>query len=199
MGILLVILKKYWPYIVISLLVVGFYTRYKVVLAERDHYQTKSEQLQEQLSKIQTANAELERLNADTTKRFENALKSYDDLVKVNADNIEKRIKDEKLLASIKLPDVAVELFNQSVTGTSKGKATTPTPEGTPATAASAGNSTGTDESKEGAVSASTLQDLLAVANRNNEKAKLCYERYNKWNAFWDETNGNFKAVESDQ
>lgn len=182
-SVVLAILKKYWPVIVIGLLVtaaIGYVGVLKLEVSfwkkeaatQKASAKSIAKQFNDALAEAEAKEAQLQADNADLTFQFHNTLRDYG-LVIIQRDNaIKERIAANAELHKLKLSLDLIRLFNASkqppgehdevpataVTG-NDGKATTPV------------EVTGTD--------------LFTVIAENDANHLKCIKTVEQWQSFW--------------
>jgi hypothetical protein len=195
LTVLLNFLKANWLPVLIGLVAVGLFTRYEVVVTERDHYksevqvaQTQVKQLKQEITdnnKIYEEESKAAKAAADAlTAKYRTVSIERDKAIEVNTTLTEKQIAQDKELHRVKLSLNAIRLFNATKSVPQAGVSTPTTEPGHDSTAAPAGTSPTV-----------TLADALTVVAHNDEKYLKCVTTVEKWQHFW----ADFTAIYESQ
>lgn len=215
-GIALTFLKDNWIPLLMGIVLLGCVTRYEVVVLERNHYKAQVSELQKQISTQKTTIADLRKTIIDTDKiaqlqrenvnkaaaeitaKYKDALSKNESLLAKNRDLNDRRIRDDKELAAVRLSLRTVELFNASKESpsTSSGVSAPTTVPGdakvtTPSGAAL--DATAVVGSKAGKVV--TLADMMVVVNHNDTNHLSCIDQVKAWQSFWHDVEMKYKAA----
>lgn len=175
----LAIFKKFWPYILIGLLVLGTLAYIKGLKYEVSHYKAKAEQAQQALDDLKTSQEAaikaLEARNASITASFQNSLRQSNAQISAQQKVIGDKIRENKDLRSQLVSALAVRVFNDSTTSGSN----------------TADSATSSVEGNDGA-SGATLADLLAAATENNARLLRCDAKVVEWQTFWTKIEQEF-------
>lgn len=135
--------------------------------------------------KISTLKAESKTLadnSAAITRKYDHTLADKHAVENKLAASETKRIKDEKKLDSIVVPNVAVSVFN----GTDNASGTKATTETKPGDVSGAvGPSPIITPTNPDAPSNKTLADILVGSNENRNRLNMCVDTVHEWQHFW--------------
>lgn len=201
-GIALTFLKDNWIPVLMGIVLLGCVTRYEVVVLERNHYKAQVSELQKQISTQKTTIADLKKIIIDTnnianlqrdnvnkaaadiTAKYKDALTANESLLKKNREINDRRIRDDKELAAVRLSLRTIELFNASKESPSSSS-------GIPATTTKPGDVKVTTPSGK----VVTLADMLVVVNHNDTAHLACIEQVKKWQSFWNDVETKYNAA----
>jgi hypothetical protein len=185
-----------WKLIAVGIAIIAFAIWIESMRLEIDHLKKENGELTLELATIKDKDEQLANASAAITRKYEQSLANEQHAQTLLAKATAERIRNEKILATIKLPDSAVQLFNDS-TGTSNVSPTTKPVDGNDG---QAGASTGTESTKPQVPSTDnqvtpapivnyTLQDMLLIANENNKNHWNCIKQVEDWQRFWKDFN----------
>ena len=202
LGIILTFLKDNWIPLLMGIVLLGCVTRYEVVVLERNHYKAQVSELQKQISTQKTTIADLRKTIIDTDKiaqlqrenvnkaaveitaKYKDALSKNESLLAKNRDLNDRRIRDDKELAAVRLSLRTVELFNAS-------KESPSTSSGVSAPATVPGDAKVTTPSGK----VVTLADMMVVVNHNDINHLSCIDQVKAWQNFWHDVEMKYKAA----
>lgn len=201
-GIALTFLKDNWIPLLMGIVLLGCVTRYEVVVLERNHYKAQVSELQKQISTQKTTIADLRKTIIDTDKiaqlqrenvnkaaaeitaKYKDALSKNESLLAKNRDLNDRRIRDDKELAAVRLSLRTVELFNAS-------KESPSTSSGVSAPTTVPGDAKVTTPSGK----VVTLADMMVVVNHNDTNHLSCIDQVKAWQNFWHDVEMKYKAA----
>jgi len=185
------ILKKYWPYILIAALIGGGLTYIKVLKVERDHYKNKVISVQQELDRVVVENKQrVGTLEAAAKKQTDDFASEYqqEQLVmqkfyKERNEYYEKQLKTNKQLNAMRLDLDTVRLFNATKSNdVANPKDTTTADKGNDGSSTTTTNITGTD--------------LFRAIKTNDENHLACIKVVESWQKFWTKYVEDVRAVQ---
>ncbi len=186
---ILLFLRNNWKWIAVVLAIAGLLGYIETIKLERDHYKSKSNELQLQLDTAKKeADAKQTELqaNADAiTDKYRTTLATANTLVTENAKLNAQNIAKDKELASVKLSLNAIGLFNASKSTEQDSAPETKQGDDGKATAIA-------EALKE---SNKTLADLLQVTTINDANHLKCIATVEAWQKFWSDYEASVEAV----
>ena len=193
MPIVIMILKwcmDNWKIVLIGLFVawVGF------LVLDNKHLKNEVADLELKIVTIKNQNKALESASAAISRKYDHTLadkwKSEEALKKSETE----RIRNEKILRDIRLPNTAVSVFNNGNTGGQQ--AASGTQQGNDGGASGAGGTQEGAGSEGSQDSGLTLADLLVAARENRLRLQMCIDVVHTWQAFWLDFVGAVNATE---
>lgn len=179
-----------WKIVLIGLFVawVGF------LVFDNKHLKNEVADLELKIVTIKNQNKALESASAAISRKYDHQLSDKWKAEEALKKSETERIRNEKILRDIRLPNTAVSVFNNG--NTSGQQATTSTQQGND------GRASGTGGTQEGAGnegsqdSGLTLADLLVAARENRLRLQMCIDVVHTWQAFWLDFVGAVNATE---
>jgi len=183
MGAIGLFLAKNWKEVIVGLAILLFVGYILTLRTMVDYYKSKVVKLERIVASMVVRNKELEGAATELTRKYEvrgSAIyKADEERAKQNAE----RIANDQITRRIRLPAIAVQLFNSTETVV----------EGKPTTTAVGGNDGGTSgaetprSSNPEALTDATLNDLLAQANENKKNHEKAVKQVKEWQSFWSD------------
>lgn len=183
MGAIGLFLAKNWKEVIVAgaiILFVGYILTLRNMV---DYYKSKVVKLERIVASLVVRNKELEGAATELTRKYEvrgSAIyKADEERARKNAE----RIANDQVTRRIRLPSIAVQLFNGTET----------VPEGNPASSTVEGNDGGasgsqaTSGSSPEALTDATLNDLLAQSNENKKNHEKAVKQVKEWQSFWSD------------
>lgn len=171
MALVWMFLKANWKWILISVAIASLVGYIQFLRWDVEHYKKKYGEAQLQIAEIASREEAQKAASAAITKKYEGLRVAYAMALEQKDKELQKRIANDKELASIKLSLDAVRLFNESKQG---GDSTS--------TVSVHDGETPTAEASGGSIS---LTAVFSVTAENDKNHLRCIQQVEDWQNFW--------------
>jgi hypothetical protein len=172
---------KYWKEIVVGIAIIAFVGYIMTLRNMVDYYKSKVVKLERIIASMVVRQKELEGAASELSRKYEvRGTTIYLANEKKAKENAERIARDE-ITKRIRLPAIAVQLFNGTTSDNTESKPTTETVE------SNVGGAGGTAAVSGASDSGATLNDLLAQNEINKKNHKNAVEQVKEWQSFWSD------------
>lgn len=169
MALALMFLRANWKWIVVGLAIAGLFGYIGYLKHEATHYKDLYGKAQLQIAEIASREEAQKAASAAITKKYNDLRTAYAMALEQHNTELQKRIANDKELASVKLSLAAARLFNESK---------------------QSGDSTAAVEVHDGATATAengsvTLTSIFSVVAENDKNHLRCIQQVSDWQNFW--------------
>ena len=172
---------KYWKEVIVGVAIIAFVGYIMTLRNMVDYYKAKAAKLERIVASMIVRQKELEGAASELSRKYEvrgstiylaNEKKAKENAERIARDEITKRIR---------LPAIAVQLFNGTTSGDAEGKPITNPVEGND------GGASGAQAAADSEPTDATLNDLLKQSNENRLNHEKAVGQVKEWQSFWSD------------